>query len=264
MKQYFLPFALGIALVTAGCATQPDAPPTVGNASLSTQEVLPGESFEVAFDLDVADPAEVDRVYVRGLPKNSLIAGTDADLDKPHAQSTRYETPILLKKPAADGQYNLELVVEMSGRSYVAPLGSLAVLDTPSRIVHAQFAQGSHASGDCFADTRLLELEYMVTDDNGAADFIAPAIAPADDRAEKLVFFPHWEPVTWLNGDSGIRLNQPRKDTVERELVTSDIRIHCSVENDNLFEFTVVGQNVSKLTGRSMTIDSEPVRYYVE
>jgi len=264
MRQYVVPFAFGIALAITGCATQPDAPPTVANAGLSTHEVLPGDTFEVSFDLDVADPAEVERVYVRGLPKNSLIAGTATDLDRPHAQSTTYQTPILLEKPAADGQYNLELVVEMTGRSYVAPLGSLAVLDAPSRIVYAQFAEGSHAAGDCYSDTRLLALEYTVEDDNGAADFVAPAIAPADERAEKLVFFPHWQPVTWLNGDAGIRLNQPRQDTVEREMVSSDIRIYCSVEGDNLFEFTLIGQDVSKLTGQSTPIEGQLVRYYVE
>jgi hypothetical protein len=256
--------ALSLVLAVSACASQLESPPTVGNATLSAREISPGEGFEVSFNLNVADPATVERLYVRGLPKNSVLAGTQTELRLPEAPNTLYESLIVVRKPAADGQYNLELVIERSGRTFIAPLGPLAVRDIPSRILHAQFVRGSHAADNCLAETKLLKLEYAVTDDNGAADFVAPAIAPADQDAQDLVFFPRWEPVAWLDGELVIALNGPIKDSVKEELVTSDIRIFCRVPENSLYEFVIKGQNVSSLSGKSMIIDSAPVSYFVE
>ena len=33
-----------------------------------------------------------------------------------------------------------------------------------------------------------------MSDENGAADFVAPAVSALDQGAQDLVFFPHWEP----------------------------------------------------------------------
>lgn len=264
MKKCFVPFALSIVLAVSACASQLQSPPTVADARLSTREISPGESFEVSFNLEVAEPAAVGRIYVRGLPKNSVLAGTQTELRLPEAPSTPYSSQIVMQKPAADGQYNLELVIEMSGKAFVAPLGPLAIRDTPSRILHAQFVRGSHAAEDCLAETKLLELQYTVADDNGASDFVAPAVAAVNKEALDLVYFPHWKPVAWANREPGIVLNRPSKDSVEEELVSSDIRIFCSVPANSLYEFVVKGQSVSSLTGKSTMIGSDPVRYYVE
>ena len=120
------------------------------------------------------------------------------------------------------------------------------------------------AADDCLAQTKLLELEYTVADDNGAADFVAPAVSALDQAAQDLVFFPHWEPVAWLDGTPGIGLNRPTRENAETELVSSDIRILCSVPADHLYEFVINGQNISRASGESKIIGSEPVRYYVE
>ena len=264
MKKYFAPFVLAIVLAASACASQPEIPPTVADAQLSMREISPGESFEVSFNLEMAEPADVERIYVRGLPKNSVLAGTQTDLRLPEAPSTPYSSQIVMRKPAADGQYNLELVIETPGKTFVAPLGPLAIRDIPSLILHAQFVRGSHAAGDCLAETKLLELEYTVEDDNGASDFSAPIVAAVNEDALTLVFFPHWGPITWLNGEQGIGLNRPSKDSVMEELVSSDIRIFCSLPVNNLYEFVVKGQSVSSLTGKSTAIGSDPVRYYVE
>jgi hypothetical protein len=201
---------------------------------------------------------------VRGLPKNAMLAGTQTELSLPEAPNTPYSSEIVLQKPAADGQYSLELVIEMSGKAYVAPLGTLAVRDIPSRILHAQFVGGSHAADNCLAQTKLLDLEYTVVDDNGASDFVAPAVVAVSKEAQDLVFFPHWEPVAWLDSDPGIALNRPGQDSVKEELVSSGIRIFCNVSANNLYEFVVRGQSVSDVTGKSTMIGSDPVRYYVE
>jgi hypothetical protein len=89
-------------------------------------------------------------------------------------------------------------------------------------------------------------------------------MAAANKDALGLVFFPHWESLAWLKGEPGIVLNQPSKDTVKEEIVSSDIRIFCDLPAKNLFEFVVNGRNVSKVTGRSTTIKSDWVRYYIE
>ncbi len=266
MKNCFAPIAATAAVVLglAGCASQPVAPPTVMEPQLSSQEVAPGENLGLTFTLDVAEPGDIERLHVRGLPKNTLIAGTQTDLDLPSSASTAYTSDIMIKSPAADGTYNLELVIETSEKTYVAPLGALAIRDTPSRILHAQFVGGSHAAEDCLATTKLLELEYTVADDNGASDFVAPAVSAVDETSQDLVFFPHWEPVTYLGGAPGIGLNRPTSDTEETELVKSDIRIHCSVQADKLYQFVINGQDISRASGQAKIIGSEPVRYYVE
>jgi hypothetical protein len=257
-------FAAALALALAGCASQPITPPTVADAQFSSNEVSPGDSVQVSFTLDLDDPASVERVYLRGLPKNTVLAGTRTELDLPTAPSSAYASDITIERPAADGQYPLELVIETSERAFVAPLGTLAISDTPSRIVHAQFVGGSHAADDCLASTKLLSLEYTVADDNGASDFVAPAVAAVNPEAEGLVFFPRWEPVAWLDGKPGINLNRPTQDTVEQELVSSDIRINCAVATDQLYEFVIQGQDVSRSTGKSELIASQIVTYYVE
>ena len=264
MKTCLAPMAAALVLALAGCASQPIAPPTVVDAELSAREVLPGDSVNLTFTLDVSDPASVERVHLRGLPKNTVLAGTRTELDLPASPSMAYAADLRIERPASDGQYNLELVIETEEKTYVAPLGPLAIRDTPSRILHAQFVGGSHAADDCLATTKLLELEYTVEDDNGAADFVAPAVSALDQDAQDLVFFPHWEPVAWLGDAPGIGLNRPTQDNVEKELVSSDIRINCSVAADHLYEFVINGQNVSRASGESKIIGSEPVRYYVE
>lgn len=256
--------ATAVALALGACASQPITPPTVADAKLSSNEVSPGDSVGISFTLDVADPDAVERVYLRGLPKNTLLAGTRTELAPPTGPSTAYASDLRIERPAADGQYSLELVVQTPQRAFVAPLGTLAIIDTPSRIVHAQFVGGSHAAKNCLGTTKLLSLEYTVADDNGAADFVAPAVSAVDQQARDLVFFPRWEPVAWLDGTPGIGLNRPTRDTVERELVTSDIRINCSVPTDQLYEFVINGQDVSRASGESKIIGSELVTYYVE
>ncbi len=266
MKTCLAPITTAAALVLAlaGCANQPITPPTVVDAQLSPHEISPGDSIGLSFTLDVSESTEVERVYLRGLPKNTLIAGTRTEFDLPAAASTAYASDLRIERPASDGQYSLELVIETTDKTYVAPLGTLAIRDTPSRILHAQFVGGSHAAADCLAKTKLLALEYTVADDNGAADFVAPAVSALDQEAQDLVFFPDWEPVAWLDGTPGIGLNRPTRDTAKTELVSSDIRIRCSVPADRLYEFVINGQNVSAVSGKSKIIGSEPVRYYVE
>lgn len=256
--------AAALVLGLAGCANQPITPPTVADAKLSANEVSPGDSVGISFTLEVPEPATVKRVYLRGLPKNTVLAGTRTELNLPTAPTTAYASDLRVERPASDGQYSLELVIETAEKTFVAPLGTLAIDDTPSRILHAQFVGGSHAAKYCLGQTKLLSLEYTVADDNGAADFVAPAVSALNQDAQDLVFFPHWEPVAWLDGAPGIGLNRPTRDTVETELVTSDIRINCRVPTDHLYEFVINGQNVSRASGESKIIGSEPVRYYVE
>ncbi len=80
--------ALGVVLTVSACASQPESPPTVGQAALSTREISPGEGFVVSFNLIVTDPAEVERIYLRGLPKNSLLAGKQTELRLPEAPNS--------------------------------------------------------------------------------------------------------------------------------------------------------------------------------
>ncbi len=251
-------------LMIGACAQQPDPPPTVTDARLSTQEISPGEGFGLTFGLKVVDPEAVERIHVRGLPENSLFAGTKTELPLPLGNDTPYAATILVERPAADGVFALEIVIETPERTFVAPLGFLTIRDMPSRILHAQFKNGSHAAADCLGKTKLIELKYAVADDNGAADFSSPIIAAVNEEAKELVFFPHWAPVAWLNDEPGILLNKPSHDWAEEEIVSSEIRIICGVPEKSLYEFIVKGRNVSKVTGRSTTIKSDSVRYYIE
>lgn len=264
MKKRFSVLLICAAAGLSACAaTQPVVPPTVADAKLSAPEISPGENLGVSFDLEVAEPGAIERIYLRGLPKNTMFAGTQTDLRLPSEQRTSYDVQIVLEIPAAGGQYNLELVVETRGKNYTAPLGALAIRDTPSRIIHAQFVPGSHAAADCYMNTKLLALEYTVVDDNGASDFVVPALVPASKDTEDLVFFPHWESIGWLGGKQGIMLNRPTSDRVREQLVSSDIRINCEMSTAKLYETEVKGQDLSRLTGKPTVVGSEPVRYYI-
>ncbi len=264
MKKRFSVLLICVAAGLSACAvSQPEVPPTVTDAELSAREISPGENLGVSFDLEVAEPGSIERIYLRGLPKNSVFAGTQTDLRPPSEQRTSYDVQIVLEIPATSGQYNMELVVETTGKTYAAPLGALAVRDTPSRIVHAQFVPGSHAASDCYMNTKLLALEYTVVDDNGASDFVVPALVPASKDTEDLVFFPHWESIGWLGGKQGIMLNRPTSDMVKEQLVSSDIRINCEMSTAKLYETAVKGQDLSRLTGKPTVVGSEPVHYYI-
>ncbi len=264
MKKRFSVLSICVAAGLSACAvSQPEVPPTVTDAELSAREISPGENLGVSFDLEVAEPGSIERIYLRGLPKNSVFAGTQIDLRPPSEQRTSYDVQIVLEIPATSGQYNMELVVETTGKTYVAPLGALAVRDTPSRIIHAQFVPGSHAAADCYMNTKLLALEYTVADDNGASDFVVPALVPASMDTEDLVFFPHWESIGWLGGKQGIMLNRPTSDMVKEQLVSSDIRINCEMSTAKLYETAVKGQDLSRLTGKPTVVGSEPIRYYI-
>ena len=264
MKAFFSPFALIIVLALSACASPPETRPIVSDRQLLPREISPGQRITVAFNLEMKEPEAVKRVFIRGLPENTVLVGTRIDLPLPDRQSTPYEAEIEVLAPAADGQFNLELVFETSGKTYFASLGSLAIRDTPSRILYSQFIPGSHAAADCLVDTKPLEFEYTVADDNGASDFVAPTLFPLDTDSKVLVFFPHWQPITWSEGRQGIVLDHPTRDSVKQELVSSDIRILCNVPKATLHEYVVKGQSVSRLTGKSTTIGSDPARYYVE
>lgn len=264
MKGIFTPLVLGVALLLAACASRPEVRPTVGDRDLLPREISPGDTLEVSFSLEVEDPTAVTRVYLRGLPKNTLIAGTQTELALPERQKTSYKLPIQVQVPAADGHYNLELVFETTGKTYVAQLGALAIRDTPSRILYSQFLPGSHDVEDCAIGTKLLTFEYAVADDNGAADFVAPTLLPIDKGSNDFVFFPHWEPITWLGGKPGIVLAPPSESAAQQQLVTSDIRIHCDMARATLYQYEIKGQSVSRLTGKSTNTGGDPARYYVK
>ncbi len=253
MKSYFTPFALIIVLALSACESPPETRPFVSDRQLLPREISPGQRITVAFNLEMEEPDAVKRVFIRGLPKNTVLVGTRIDLPLPDRQSTPYEAEIEVLAPAADGQYNLELVFETSGKTYFAPLGSLAIRDTPSRILYSQFVPGTHAAADCSVDSKVVKFEYAVADDNGASDFVAPTLFPVDTGSNVL-----------LEGRQGIVLDHPTRDSVKQELVSSDIRILCKVPKATLHEYVVKGQSVSRLTGKSTTIGSDPVRYYVK
>lgn len=262
----FAPLALVIVLALSACAQQPETRPVVGDLRFSPREISPGDSIDVAFDLTVQDPGAVKRVQIRGLPENTLLAGTEPRFRLPTAQITPYITRIPIRPPAMDGQYNLDLVIETTRKVYSVPLGSLGIRDTPSRILHAQFLPGSHTAEKCVpgVKTRLLKFEYTVADDNGAADFSAPTLFANNADAKSLIFFPHWEAVGWTGGKQGLVLDRPSETAARQELVTSEIRVHCKMPRATLYEYVLKGQSISRLTGEPTFADSDPARYYVE
>lgn len=264
MKIHVAPLVLATALALSACASQPETRPNVSDRQILPREVSPGEKIDISFNLEVSDPAAVERVYLRGLPKNSVLAGTQTELPLPAGQNTLYAEQIELRAPATDGQYNVEMVFETTGKTYFASFGSLAIRDAPSRILYSQFLPGSHNVDDCLAGTKLVEFEYTVADDNGASDFVVPTLFAMDGTSKDFVFFPHWEPMSWSGGSQGLVLERPTSDRAKEELVSSDIRILCEVPQASLHEYVVKGQSVSRLTGKSTTIGSAPVRYYVE
>ena len=101
MKEYFAPFALSIVLALSACASQPDPRPIVSDRQLSPREISPGESIKVSFNLEVKEPGAVERIYVRGLPKNTILVGTQTELRLPDGQSTPYSSQIEVRAPAA-------------------------------------------------------------------------------------------------------------------------------------------------------------------
>lgn len=264
MKRYFSLGVLGVIFAATACTNAPEVRPTVSERQLTPREIAPGEKFTVSFNLETSIPTAVKRIYIRGLPKNTVLAGTSTEFPLPTGPMTPYNADIEVRIPAADGQYNLELVLKTSGKTYIAPLGYLAILDTPSRVVYSQFLPGSHAAAKCDLGTKLLQLEYAVEDDNGAADFVAPTLFAANSGAKGFVFFPHWEAITWHKGADGIPLKLPDSQSEKKQLVTSDIRINCKMPRSTLYEYIIQGQSVSRLTGESKISRSAPARYFVE
>jgi hypothetical protein len=253
-----------LVLALSSCANKPSTPPTVINAELSRDTLAPGESFNISFTLDLVAPQDVERVFVRGLPANTVAAGTQVDLALPQTGNTAYNTQIGVLAPAADGTYNLELVVSMPDRNYVVPLGLMSITDLPSRFAYAQFTPGSHEAEDCQLNTRLVELEYAVIDGNGATDFTAPVMTPKSPDAKELVFFPRFETIAWAEDQEGVVLNRPSDSNVIEELVSTDIRVNCRLSAGNSYEFQLMGQNISRINGSVTRIKSDTVRYFVE
>ena len=255
---------LGSFMFLAACVARPDTPPTVADAKLSTAEINPGDSLDISFTLRTEEYGRVERVYLRGLPKNSVTAGTRTELKVPDGPVTEYNETITLQKPAADGLYQLELVIDYSNVLFTAPLGALEVNDIPSEITFSQFVPGSHIAEDCWAPTRLLKLQYTVHDDNGAADFVSPVMVAKDDGYEDLVFFPHWTEVSWQEKTKGIVLNRPSDENAEEELVVNDVRINCAMPSKSLYDYKIVGQNVTSPGGMPAIVESASFKYYVE
>lgn len=264
MKGLTAPLLLLAALAVSACASAPEVRPNVSDRELNPRQISPGDKVDVAFGLYVKDPSRVERVYLRGLPENTLTAGTKTDLPVPDKQDTRYRSSFEVKVPAADGHYDLELVIETSGTTYVAQFGVLAIRDTPSKLLHSQFLPGSHASADCALGTKLLTFQYAVSDDNGAADFVGPILMPVDSRSNDFVFYPHWEPIVWMGNKPGLALEKPTDVAATEELVTSEIRINCRMPKSSLFQYDVQGQSVDRLTGKSTNTNGVRARYFVE
>ena len=255
---------MGSIVLLAACVARPETPPTVVDAKLSTTQIDPGDSFNLSFTLKTDEYDKVKRVYIRGLPKNSVLAGTTTELAVPDSPVTAYDQTIALQMPAADGLYEVAVVVDYDSVSFSAPAGILEVNDIPSQITYSQFVPGSHVAKDCYTPTRLLELQYTVFDENGAADMASPVMTASDAGHEDLVFFPHWEAVPWQDGSEGIVLNRPSDENSLNELVVDDVRINCEMPSKSLYEFKIKGQNVAVRAGSPVVIESAPIKYYVE
>ncbi len=74
MKAYVAPFALTIVLALSACASPPETRPIVSDRELSPREISPGQRIAVAFNLEMKEPDAVKRVFIRGLPKNTMLA----------------------------------------------------------------------------------------------------------------------------------------------------------------------------------------------
>jgi hypothetical protein len=257
-------WVMGAIMLLAACVARPDTPPTVVDAKLSTAQLDPGESFNLSFTLKTEEFDRVKRVYLRGLPKNSVLAGTTTELAVPESPITNYDETIILQKPAADGLYEVVLVVDYNSVSFTAPAGILEVNDIPSQITYSQFVPGSHVASDCSTPTRLLELQYTVFDENGAADMVSPVMTADASGHESLVFFPHWEAVPWQDESKGIVLKRPSDENSQEEFVVDDVRINCEMPSKSLYDFKIKGQNVAKPKGSSVAVESASFKYYVE
>jgi hypothetical protein len=255
---------LGPVLLLAACTARPETPPTVVDAQLSKAEVDPGDSFNLSFTLKTDEHEKVERIYLRGLPENSVQAGTTTELATPEGAVTAYDQTITMEKPAADGLYELSLVIDYDSVIFTAPVGSLAVNDIPSQITYSQFVPGSHVAADCYTPTKLLQLEYTVYDENGAADMVSPVMITDDSNHKDLVFFPHWEAVPWQSESKGIHLKRPTNANSQEEFVVDDVRINCEMPSKSLYDFKIMGQNVANPDGSSEVVESASFKYYVE
>lgn len=257
-------WAIGATAFLTACVARPETPPTVVDAEMSNEQLDPGDSFDLTFTLKTEEYQKVERVYLRGLPKNSVLAGTKTELAAPEGPVTNYDETITLQKPAADGLYEIELVVDYESIVFTAPVGSLEVNDIPSQITYSQFVPGSHVAADCYTPTRLLELQYTVFDENGAADMVSPVMTADASGHQDLVFFPHWEAVSWQGEAKGIVLKRPSDENSQEELVVDDVRINCEMPSQSLYDFKIMGQNVANPDGTSAIVESTSFRYYVE
>jgi hypothetical protein len=261
MKRFLV---MGAIMLLAACVARPETPPTVVEAKLSTAQLDPGGNFNLSFTLKTEEYDKVKRVYIRGLPKNSVLAGTTTELAVPGNSVTAYDETITLQRPAADGLYEVAVVVDYGSVSFSAPAGVLEVNDIPSQITYSQFVPGSHIAANCSTPTRLLKLQYTVVDDNGAADMVSPVMTAAEAAHGDLVFFPHWEAVSWQDETKGIVLKRPSDENSQEELVVDNVRINCEMPSKSLYDFKIKGQNVASPKGSSVVVESASFNYYVE
>ena len=89
MKANFAPAVIALIVALSACAKAPEIKPVVSDRQVTPREISPGESIMVSFRLGTEDPAVVERIYIRGLPQNTLAASCSPS---PHAAQT--STPL--------------------------------------------------------------------------------------------------------------------------------------------------------------------------
>lgn len=261
MKPAFVILAGGLAV--AGCQSTSHVP-SLRAAAVSPQAIFPGGQVDISYGLQYEGAwSDIESIELKGLPDNTLAAGTQTDMPKPSSDKRATTAPLLVQEPAADGLYNLSISVTYNGgREVTLPVGQLRINDAPSEIEFAQFEPGSHRVSEC-NNVIKGQFKYAVSDANGANDFKNPRLflLSAEPQTQVALLFAQ-DNFTSVRGQPALALNEPTKSDATKELVSTQMSINCDGPAPVKWTWQVEGISQFGNAGTPVRIGSEPVQYF--
>lgn len=293
MRGLLLGLASTLVLGLDGCGGVPPTP-TLTRAMVTPATVAPGEQIHIAYTLDYSGSwKDLERVEVIGLPQNTLDAGTTALLPLPPSSEAVVQVPVTVRKPAADGVFRLNLRVSYrGGQTTTVAVGSIQILDVPTKFEVAEFDPGSRQQSQCVGGQLAREFKYAVADDNGADDLVAPrltvvgregagalppdALGTVTPANPNIIVAQPAPPVTpkstpdllLARADSSppvfqpwILLNAPRDSNSVREVVVTPILVNCVGAGATPWTLTLSGTNRAAYNQQEIAVAGKPVEY---
>jgi len=242
--------AFGLAGLV-GCAPPPAPIPQV-TGSFAPATVKPGDTIAVTYTVTYAGAwADIGAAEITGFPVNSPTSG---NLPLPGGSGVQATHNVVIRKPAMDGAYPLNLKVYYWGVNspVVTNIGTLTIEDRPATISQVSLIANAHSvATDCVGNPLLTkQLRYRVQDDNGAADTYDPTVRSV-------------LPVGLSNTGPPFPLAQTNSSSGTSETVDTSVDIRCDAPL-GAYTWTVEISEDDKVAGTPpAVVYSGPITYTV-